>query len=106
MAINPVTQVGINPQLTLGGGVDRANRSGETSVGGASFADLARDALEQLNQLQQEADNAAVSLVAGEPVDVHDVMIALQKADLGFQIAIQVRNKLIEAYQEIMRMQV
>ncbi|HEY66046.1 MAG TPA: flagellar hook-basal body complex protein FliE [Caldilineae bacterium] len=84
----------------------QADRARPEAVGGASFGELVRDALEQLNRLQQEADDAATRLALGEPVDLHDVMIAVQKADLGFQLALQVRNKLIEAYQEIMRMQV
>lgn len=71
-----------------------------------SFGELVTKALETLNRIQQEADSAAASMAAGEPVDIHDVMIALQKADLSFQLALQVRNRVVEAYQEIMRMQV
>ncbi len=48
---------------------------------------------------------ATVQLAAGEPVQLHDEMIAQDQAALGFQLAVQVRNKLVEAYQDVMRMQ-
>jgi flagellar hook-basal body complex protein FliE len=59
-----------------------------------------------LQSLQDQADATAVTMAAGGPVDLHDVMIASEKAALGFQLALQLRNKVVEAYQEIMRMQV
>jgi flagellar hook-basal body complex protein FliE len=60
-------------------------------------------ALEDVNQLHHVADSDASRLVAGEPVDLHRVMIEMEKASLGFGLALQVRNKLLEAYQEVMR---
>ena len=105
MAVDPVGKIGVEA-LTLGEAVDRAAPAAGRAVGGASFGDLVRDALVQLDRLQKEANDAAARFAAGEPVDLHDVMIAMQKADLGFRLALQVRNRLIEAYQEIMRMQV
>lgn len=105
MAIDPIPQIRQSLPLAVEKTTNLPLRS-PTSPVGASFGDLVRDALEQLNRLQVEANQAAIDLVAGEPVDLHDVMIAIEKANLGFQLALQVRNKLVEAYQEIMRMQV
>jgi flagellar hook-basal body complex protein FliE len=55
--------------------------------------------------VQHEADNQSLQLAAGMPVDLHDVMIAQDRAALSMDLAIQVRNKLVESYHEIMRMQ-
>lgn len=59
-----------------------------------------------MNTLQQEADKSIEGLVTGKGADLHDTMIAVEKADLSFNLMVQVRNKLIAAYEEIMRMQV
>ncbi len=71
----------------------------------SSFADLLKGYLQNVNQQQQIAENTINKFLVGE-ADVHQVMISLEKADLSFQLMMQIRNKLIEAYQEIMRMQV
>jgi len=78
--------------------------SGPESV--SSFADTLKQALGEVNRLQVEADQASVALVTGGAKDLHQVVIATEKAGLALQLAIQVRNKVLEAYQEIMRMQV
>lgn len=72
---------------------------------GGFEAELAR-ALDQVNRLQVEAEKAATDLVTGRSTDLSQAMIASTKASLGLELTVQVRNKLIEAYQEIMRMQV
>ena len=63
-------------------------------------------ALGNLNDLAQQADAMATRAATGEDVDLHEVMLAMESAGLGFQLALQVRNKLVDAYQEISRMQV
>ncbi len=70
-----------------------------------SFGDLLRAALQDVNQLQVDADYTARELLLGR-VDLHQAVIAMEKASLAMDLTIQVRNKLIEAYQEIMRMQI
>ena len=70
-----------------------------------SFGATLFEAVQTLDRLQQEADQQAVRLAAGEPVELHDVMLAQERASLGFQLAVGVRNKLVEAYQDVMRMQ-
>ncbi|OQM46228.1 flagellar hook-basal body complex protein FliE [Anoxybacillus sp. UARK-01] len=71
-----------------------------------SFANFLKDAIQQVNDQQVAADQLTDKLVKGENVDLHQVMIAAQKAGISLQLAVEVRNKAVEAYQEMMRMQV
>ena len=71
-----------------------------------SFGSFVRDTIDSVNKSQQAAEREIASAVTGDQTDLHRTIIALQSADLQFQFALQVRNKLIDAYQEIMRMQV
>jgi len=74
--------------------------------GEKSFGDVLRDAVAQMSSLQKDADVAAERLATGEITDIHQVMIAGEKASLALQMTIQIRNKILDAYHEIMRMQV
>ncbi|MGD8191010.1 flagellar hook-basal body complex protein FliE [Brevibacillus ginsengisoli] len=69
-----------------------------------SFANYLSDAIGQVNQAQVDSETLNSKYVAGQVEDVHQVMIASQKASLSLQLTMQVRNKVIESYQEIMRM--
>ncbi len=71
-----------------------------------SFAERLSAALAQVNELQLRADDLAKQLALGEIQDVHQVTVAMAQAQLSLQLAVQVRNKMVEAYQEIARMQV
>jgi len=71
-----------------------------------SFGKLLSQAVDTVNGAQQEADTAITRLASGQPVDLHQVMLAMEKADITLQLTTEVRGKLVEAYQEIMRMQV
>ncbi|MGE5559965.1 MAG: flagellar hook-basal body complex protein FliE [Chloroflexota bacterium] len=71
----------------------------------SSFSQMLSSALKQVNDLQVQADDLAAKLATGEVSDAHTVMIASEKATLALQLTLQIRNKVIEAYQEIMRMQ-
>jgi flagellar hook-basal body complex protein FliE len=74
---------------------------------GADFSAMLKRSLDQVNQAQQAAAKAGNAFEVGDPnTTVADVMLAAQKASLSFQAATQVRNKLVDAYQEIMRMSV
>jgi len=72
----------------------------------ASFGETLTKAIADVNSLQAEAGKAAESMVRGESVDLHDVMVAVEKAKTSFELLMEVRNKTISAYQELMRMQV
>ena len=71
-----------------------------------SFGALLSDATDRLNELQWEADANICKLATGEPIDLHEAIIAMEQATLAFELALQVRNRLVEAYQEVMHMQV
>ncbi|MFO7265219.1 MAG: flagellar hook-basal body complex protein FliE [Limnochordales bacterium] len=72
----------------------------------ASFRDLLAQGLEQVHALQQEADAAILQLALGETDNLHQVMIAVERASLALELTIAIRNRLLDAFQEIMRMQV
>ncbi|HZQ98176.1 MAG TPA: flagellar hook-basal body complex protein FliE [Chloroflexota bacterium] len=80
--------------------------SGGPGDAAASFAKLLGDAVQNIDGLQKAADANVQKLATGQPVDLHDVTISMEQANLTFQLGMQVRNKLIDAYQEVMRMQV
>lgn len=80
--------------------------SGNT-VNRPDFAMLLQDSLEKVNEAQQKASGLRTDFEMGKPgVELPEVMVALQKASVSFQAVTQVRNKLLNAYQEIMNMQV
>ena len=80
---------------------------GESSnASGTSFASLFQNALEQTNQIQGEADRAVKELTAGRNKNIHETMLLIEKADSNFKMLMQVRNKLLDAYREVIRMQV
>lgn len=85
------------------------NGIGQTPAGSSpdsGFGALVRGAIEQMEQGQRGAETEMARAVAGESPDLHRTVIALQTEELSFQLALQVRNKVIGAYEEIMRMQV
>lgn len=70
------------------------------------FAQVLMDSLKEVEQLQQQADSMAQKLATGDVEDLHQVMLAVEQASLALQLTVQVRNKIIEAYQEVARMQI
>jgi flagellar hook-basal body complex protein FliE len=69
------------------------------------FGDLMTDAVGQVNQLEDQAQTAVSGLMTGSGVDVHQAMIATQKASMAFEMALAVRNKAVQAYQSVIGMQ-
>jgi flagellar hook-basal body complex protein FliE len=69
------------------------------------FSDLMTDAVSQVTALDQQAQAAVSGLMTGNGVDVHQAMIATQKADMAFELALAVRNKAVQAYQSVAGMQ-
>ncbi|MRR34412.1 flagellar hook-basal body complex protein FliE [bacterium] len=82
--------------------------AGGTKPSGAAegFTTVLGDMVKQVNNLQNQADTAVQKLATGESKGLHEVMIAMEKSSISFQFLSQVRNKAVEAYHEIMRMQV
>jgi flagellar hook-basal body complex protein FliE len=81
-------------------GLDAAKESGK------SFSDTLNEAINSVNDLQKTADKGAQDLATGRTDNIHEVMIAVEKADIALKLMVQVRNKIIDAYQEVMKMQV
>jgi flagellar hook-basal body complex protein FliE len=94
----------ISPNLQLPE-IARPRALGKTDEG-ASFGDMLKSAISTVNELQKQSDKEIQKLMTGETEDLHTTMIAVEKADLSFQMMMQVRNKIVQAYEEIMRMQV
>ncbi|RAO98596.1 flagellar hook-basal body protein FliE [Petrotoga sp. 9PW.55.5.1] len=70
------------------------------------FSQLLKDAIEEVNSLQKNADKVAADYAAGKITDIHQVMIAAEKASLSLKLTTEVTNRIVEAYKEIMRMQI
>lgn len=83
-------------------GLSSAVASGDP---GTPFANLFSDAVGQVNALEGQAHSAATGLMTGAGVDVHQAMIATEKAQMAFELALSVRNKAVQAYQSVMGMQ-
>jgi flagellar hook-basal body complex protein FliE len=81
-------------------------KGSETGQGKTSFGSILKDSIQEINQLQAKADQAIAKVEVENSGSIHEAMIALEKADISFRAMMQVRNKIIEAYQEVMRMQV
>lgn len=82
-------------------------QSGIDEVASVDFGEKLKSAIDQVNKSQVSADRLSEQFVSDQSnVDLHEVMISLQKANVSFQSMVQVRNKLVTAYQEIMNMQV
>jgi len=75
-------------------------------TGEKSFGAVLKDMLKDVNEMQAEADDAIARVQIENAGSIHEAMIALEKADLSFRAMMQVRNKILEAYNEVMRMQV
>jgi len=80
-------------------------KSGDVSKVTASFSEMLEHALNTVDQQEKEVHALNEQFITGQVSDVHSVMIAAERAQLGLQLTVQVRNKVIEAYQEIMRTQ-
>jgi len=80
-------------------------RSEEADSGEGGFSRIFRTSLEKINGLQQKADEQVTAVQSGRSADMIDTIVALEEADMSFQLLLQVRNKAVRAYEEIMRMQ-
>ncbi|HET6975120.1 MAG TPA: flagellar hook-basal body complex protein FliE [Pyrinomonadaceae bacterium] len=97
---------GLNPS-TLISQIGSSNTNAASGVkSDGSFGSMVKDAVQSVEKSQGTSDRETALAVTGESPDLHRTIIALQTADLTFQFALQVRNKVVGAYEEIMRMQV
>lgn len=77
----------------------------EEKTNGTSFSNVLSDAISKVNDSEVNANNKIESLIKGEDVEMHEVMLAMQESVLSLQALIEVRNKTVEAYQEISKLQ-
>jgi flagellar hook-basal body complex protein FliE len=73
---------------------------------GTNFSDVLRTSVDQVNTQQVQADQSIDNLIAGRSKNIHETMLAVERADSSLKLMMQVRNKVLDAYKEIMRMQV
>jgi flagellar hook-basal body complex protein FliE len=97
--VNPISSLRILPVE-----VD-ASALGSSGAAAPGFHEVLDSAIDQIQQLQGEAESKVSGVLAGNGTDVHSAMIAVERADLSFQLMMQVRNKIVSAYEEIARMQ-
>jgi flagellar hook-basal body complex protein FliE len=89
------------PSLPQVGGV-----AGASGTGGAAFGSVLTDAISKVESFQNNATKSVNSFLSGDGEDLHKVALATQQADLSFQLFMQVRNKIVTAYNQVMQMQV
>jgi flagellar hook-basal body complex protein FliE len=89
---------GVENKPSLGGSSESSSAT--------SFADTLKNAIGSVNEMQKSADKAMQNLATGKTDNVAEVMIAAEQADLALKLMVQVRNKIIDTYQEVMKMQV
>jgi len=80
--------------------------NGSDAASGISFGQILSEAIAQVNGLQQQSTALTNDFIAGKTDSIHEVLIAGEKASLSLQLVLEVRNKVLEAYQEINRMQI
>jgi len=104
MAIPPVALAGTHAVTETAA---TSATTGSTAVvqGGGSFADTLKGLVDSVDENASQANDAVVGML-NKTGDVHDAMIALQRAEMSLQLTVQIRNKIVQAYQDIMRMPV
>lgn len=78
----------------------------DTNSNSTNFSEILKNELDKVNDIQLNAEQATQDLLTGKATDVHQVLIATEEAKLSLEMAVQIRNKLVDAYQEISRMQI
>ena len=99
MTLNPISA--LQPLLNA-----TSSSAATQPTTGGNFAQFLASAVDQANQLSNVADTAAATYAAGGPVTLSDLMIAEQKASLALDTVVQVRNRVVSAYQSVMNMQI
>jgi len=99
--ISPITAPSLAASLVTPGAT-----SGVTSATGGSFQNLLHSAIQNVEASSASASSAVQGYLAGGPQELHSTILAAQSAELDFEMFLQVRNKVVSAYEEIMRMQI
>jgi flagellar hook-basal body complex protein FliE len=100
--MNSISNISIGQPLTPPTGPKIGDKvAGGDQAGGTSFKDVLVDSIQQVNSMQLQADQAVETMFSGGDVNPAEVLTAVQKADLAFRLTMQMRNKLMDVYQEI-----
>ena len=102
MSVNPVESG--QGYMSLLQGLQQKEPSQPTS--GPSFTNSLREFIGDVNSFQQDSGDITEKFIKGEPVDIHEVMIAAEKAKTSFQLLVEIRNKFMDMYQQVNRIQV
>ena len=89
-----------------GGGLKPTLPMPGKGIGGPSFGDMLKNALDKTNQLQLDSSVKTKALLSGESKNLHETMIAMEKAGIAFRFMNQIRTRAVEAYRELLRMQI
>lgn len=90
---------------SAGTGLSAAGTASAAAKTDVPFSDLLKDAVGKVDSLEAQAESAVTGLMTGSGVDVHTAMIATEKASMAFELSLAVRNKAVQAYQQVMGMQ-
>ncbi len=111
-SLNPAQEAGAAQSISmpdlekLGAGIASQPVGPAQSGGGASFQNLLGNFVNEVSAQQNTASDAVNGLLSGKNVSLHQAMISMEEASVSFQMMVEVRNKLLDSYQELMRMQV
>jgi len=100
-----VTPLQLALSASIGPQLGSAGPAPVAPAGGGGFGAALEQAIGQVDAAQKQADAAVSGFAAGKVKDVHEVVLALQQADLSLRLALEVRNKVVEAWQDVSRMQ-
>ena len=101
--MDQIKAIAIPAAPSIGNGIG-SHKTGAAPAGG--FMNQLEQAISKANDIQLEANQATEALMTGQTQNIHQTMVALQEADVSFQLMMQIRNKLLSAYEEIQRMQI
>jgi len=103
MPVGPIGPVGLGPEFAV---PDPAAVTSDAGGGKAGFGELLASSIGKLDGILADASQQATQLATGQAADISSVVVDIERANLALQLAVQVRNKAVEAYQELFRMQV
>lgn len=93
-------------ELEADGETTGKSLAGANPAEGKTFSEILSNSFQNVNEQQHQADDAIKELVSGRTKNIHETMLTVERADASLKLAMQVRNKILDAYREIMRMQV
>ncbi len=96
----------VNSNMSIGSVIDAISSVEKTDKKSTeNFSDILSDTLRNVAETESESDQGTINLLSGEDASIHETVIQTEKAELALELALQVRNKVIDAYKEIMQMQ-